>query len=160
MIFAAFFGLVLVASTPVPTFFDPPKGWIAKTPPPDAPVDFIWLSPSFGKNGNGEKLSIMSQDVAPGTTLASEVHDATDQLSQDRIIAASHAERTCHGLQAGWAFDARLPLPNGKTISQVYHLTILGNRSYSFIFTHSAKDRIEQAVRSSIESICPSGEHS
>jgi hypothetical protein len=42
----------------------------------------------------------------------------------------------------------------------VYHLTIFGNRSYSFIFTHAAKDRTEQAIQNSIESICPSGEHS
>lgn len=140
----------------LPASFVPPKGWIAKPLPADAPVDFIWLAPHFGVNGNGENLTANSHPVSADATLAAEVQRAIGEVSEDRQILSSHAEPTCHGLQAGWAFDARLPLPNGKVISQVYHLTIVDGRAYSFIFTHAAGDPIEQAISDSVQSICPS----
>lgn len=95
--------------------------------------------------------------ASASTTLDAEVHRAIGELSQEREIVNSHAELTCHGQQAGWTFDARLPLPNGKVISQVYHLTIVGAQTYGFIFTHAAGDPIDPAIRKSIQSICPSG---
>ena len=147
--------LLLAASLALPTSFVAPKGWVAKAPP--AEVSFIWLSPKFGVNGNGENLSVTTHPASASTTLDAEVHRAIGELSQEREIVNSHAELTCHGQQAGWTFDARLPLPNGKVISQVYHLTIVGARTYGFIFTHAAGDPIDPAIRKSIQSICPSG---
>jgi hypothetical protein len=115
----------------------------------------FWLAPHFGVNGNGENLSVMIRPVSAAATLDAELHHATKELSQDRMIVNSHAEPTCHDLQAGWTLDARLPLPNGKVVSQVYHLTIVDGRAYAFIFTHAAGDRIDQAIVYSIQSICP-----
>jgi hypothetical protein len=147
--------LLLGASLTLPPSFVAPKGWIAKTPPVDAPIDFIWLAPNFGVNVNGENLAVWSHPVSAGDTLDAEVHGATDEMSQDRIIANSHTEPTCHGLQPGLTFEARLPLSNGKTISQVYHLTIVAGRTYAFVFTHAAGDPIDQAIADSIQSVCP-----
>ena len=152
---ATILSLLFSVSVTLPSSFVAPKGWTAKTPPADAPIDFIWLAPRFGENGNGENLTVTSHPVAIGVTLDAEVHRAIDELSQDRVIATSHAEPTCRGLQAGWTFDARLPLPNGKVVSQVYHLAIVDRRSYAFIFTHAAGDRIDRAIIDSIQSICP-----
>lgn len=148
--------LLLGALLMLPTTFVAPRGWRAKAPPAGAPLDYIWLSPHFGVNGNGENLSVTIHPALANTTLDAEVHDAIDEMSNERIIVNSHAEPTCHGLEAGWTFDARLPLPNGKVISQVYHLTIVDGRVYAFIFTHAAGDRIDPAIGDSIQSICPS----
>ena len=147
--------LLLAAALALPVSFVAPKGWVAKAPPAEAPVSFMWLSPKFGLNGNGENLSVMTYPARAGTTLDTEVHRAIVELSQERDIVNSHAERTCHGQQAGWTFEGRLPLPNRKAISQVYHLTIVGAQAYAFIFTHAAGDPIDPAIRKSIQSICP-----
>jgi hypothetical protein len=149
--------LLLAASLALPTSFVAPKGWVAKAPPADTPVSFVWLSPKFGVNGNGENLSVMTYPASASTTLDAEVHRAIGEVSHDREIVNSHAELTCHGQQAGWTFEARLPLPNGKVIAQVYHLTIVGAQTYGFIFTHAAGNPIDPAIRQSIQSICPSG---
>ena len=100
---------------------------------------------------------MITNPASPGTTLDAEVHRAIGELSQEREIINSHAELTCHGRQAGWTFETRLPLTSGKAISQVYHLTIVGAQTYGFIFTHAAGDPIDPAIRKSIQSICPSG---
>ncbi len=149
--------LLLAASLALPTSFVAPKGWVAKPPPVEVPISFIWLSPKFGVNGNGENLSVTTHPASASTTLDEEVRGAIAELSQEREIVNSHAERTCHGQQAGWTFDGRLSLPNVKVISQVYHLTIVGAQTYAFIFTHAAGDPIDPAIRKSIQSICPSG---
>ena len=115
----------------------------------------MWLSPGFGINGNGENLALSSHPVVPGTTLDSEAQEAIREMSEDRTIDSSHAEPTCHGKQPGWTFDARLQLPNGAEISQVYHIAIVGGRAYSFVFTHKAGDPVEAAVADGIQSICP-----
>jgi hypothetical protein len=113
------------------------------------------LSPHFGVNGNGENLAVTSHPVRIGTSLASEVHDAISELSQDRSISNSRGEPTCHGNQPGWSFDVRISLPNGVTIEQIYHLAIVGGRTYAFVFTHAAGQRIDSAIAESIQSICP-----
>jgi len=69
------------------------------------------------------------------------------------MIVDSRSQSTCHGRQAGWTFDARLALPNGATISQVYHV-IVGDRAYDFVYTHKAGDPVETAVAKAIQSIC------
>jgi hypothetical protein len=130
------------------------KSWVEKKPPPDG-VDAIWLSPHFGVNGNGENLSISSHPTSSGTTLASEVRAAISTLSLDREISNSHAEPTCGGRQAGWSFDRRLPLPNGVTVEQIYHITLLNGRMYVFTFTHAAGQRVDPAIVQAIQSICP-----
>ena len=132
-----------------------PKGWTGKIPPEQV-GDYIWLSPQFGVDKNGENLLVSSHHVSAATTLDQEVHRAIDDVSQDRIIANSHSDPTCHGLQAGWAFEANLPLPNGQVVSQVYHITIVDGRAYAFIFTHLAGARVDQAIGDSIQSICSS----
>jgi hypothetical protein len=152
---AAIFLLVLGASPTLPTSFSAPKGWVAKAPPADAPVSFVWLSPQFGVNGNGENLSVMIHPAS--MTLDAEVQLAIGETSHDRQIVNSHAEPTCRGQQPGWTFDARLPLPNGKTVSQVYYLTIVDAQLYAFIFTHAAGDPVDPAINSSIQSLCPNG---
>ena len=130
--------LLLSASLTLPGSFVAPKGWVAKTPPSNGPVDFIWLSPHFGVGGNGENLSLTSRPVPAAVTLDTEVRAAIGALSKDRVIVNSHSESTCHGLQKGWTFDARLATPSGKTVSQVYHLAVVDGRAYSLIFTHLA----------------------
>ena len=147
--------LLLAASLALPMSFVAPKGWVAKALPAEAPARFIWLSPKFGVNGNGENLSVTTHPAPAGATLDAEVRRAIVELSQERDIVNSHAERTCHGQQAGWTFEGRLPLPNRKAISQVYHLTIVGAQTYGFIFTHAAGAPIDPAIRKSIQSICP-----
>jgi hypothetical protein len=147
--------LVLSAALALPPSFVPPEGWAATTPPPDAPVDYLWLSPHYGTNGNGENLAVMLHPVPPGDTLDAEVKKAIEQLALDRAVVNSHAEPTCHGLQAGWSFEVSVPLPNGKTIGQIYHLTIVGDIAYAFMFTHLVGDPIDPAVTASIQSICP-----
>jgi hypothetical protein len=47
--------------------------------------------------------------------------------------------------QAGWAFAGRMMVPNGPTIEQLYHLTILDHRVWLFVFTHKAGDRVDLA---------------
>lgn len=152
--------LFLAVSLTLPASFVAPKRWIAKSPPAGAPINFIWLSPHFGVNGDGENLSVLIYPVSAAATLDAEVHRAIKDLSQDRMIVNSHTESTCHGRQAGWTFEARLPMPNGKVVSQVYHVTIVGGRAYTFTFTHAAGDRIAQAIVNSIQSICPSNKPS
>ena len=151
--------LLLAASLTLPGSFVAPKGWVAKTPPSNGPVDFIWLSPHFGVSGNGENLSLTTRPVPADVTLDAEVRAAIRDVSKDRVIVNSHSEPTCHGLQKGWAFDARLATPSGKTVSQVYHLAVVDGRAYSLIFTHLAGHRIGQAITDSVQSICPSGKH-
>jgi hypothetical protein len=153
---AMFLPLFLSASLTLPGSFVAPKGWVAKTPPSNGPVDFIWLSPKFGVNGNGENLSLTTRQVPEAVTLDAEVRTAIGDVSRDRVIVDSHSESSCHGLQNGWTFDARLATPSGKTVSQVYHLAIVDGRAYSLIFTHLAGHRIPQAITGSIQSICPS----
>lgn len=150
--------LFLSASLTLPGSFVPPKGWVAKPPPSNGPVDFIWLSPQFGAGGNGggENLSLTTRQVPAAQTLAAEVRAATEEVSHDRTIVNSHSEPTCQGRQKGWSFDARLAMPGGKTVSQVYHLAIVDGRAYSLIFTHLAGHHIPQAITDSIQSICPS----
>jgi len=151
--------LFLSASLTLPGTFVAPKGWVAKTLPSNGPVDFIWLSPHFGVKGNGENLSLTSRPVPAAVTLDTEVRAAIGALSKDRVIVNSHSEPTCHGLQKGWTFDARLATPSGKTVSQVYHLAVVDGRAYSLIFTHLAGHPIDRAITNSIQSICPSGKH-
>jgi len=153
---AILLSLLLAASAPLPPSFAPPKGWVEKLPPPSAPVNVIWFSPHFDVNGNGENFSVTIHPAPAGSTLHAEVHRAIDELSRDRKIVDSHSEPTCRGRQDGWTFDARIPLPNGKVVSQVYHVTIVGGRVYAFIFTHAAGDRVEREITDSIQSICPS----
>ena len=151
----AVISLLLAASVSLPSSFVAPKGWIAKAMPADAPVDFMWVSPDFGIDGNGENLTLSIAPASVNATLDSEVHTAMGDLSRDRDIVNSHLQPTCHGLLPGWTFEGRLPLPNGNVISQVYHLTILDRGVYTFVFTHAASDRIEPEIRDSIQSLCP-----
>ncbi len=152
---AAILSMMLSVMQPITQSFEPPKGWVEKAPPPSG-IDFIWLSPHFGSGGNGENLTATGHDVPAGSTLASEVHAAIAELSQDRDISNSHSDPTCHGQQPGWAFAARMTLPNGLTIEQLHHLTIVDRRVWDFVFTHRAGDRVDPAIAHSIQSICPS----
>jgi hypothetical protein len=154
LIIAVLLSAVLESASIVPRSFVPPKGWTqGKNLPPDGP-DAIWLSPSFGVNGDGENLMVMSHPVALGTTVAPVAREAIRKVSEERIITGSRSEPTCHGQQAGWTFDAHLPMGNGMTISQVYHISIVRGRAYTFIFTHKAGDPIETTVSDAIQSIC------
>ncbi len=146
---------LFLSALTLPGSFVPPKGWAAETPPSNGPVDFIWLSPHFGVSGNGENISLTTRQVPAAETLDAEVRTAIDEVSRDRTIVNSHSESTCHGLQKGWTFDARLATPSGKTVSQIYHLAIVDGRAYSLIFTHLAGHHIPQAITDSIQSICP-----
>jgi hypothetical protein len=152
---AAVLSMILSVAPPLAQSFEPPKGWVAKAPPPSA-VDYIWLSPHFGSGGNGENFTATGHDVTAGSTLASEVRVAIADLSQDRDITNSHSDPTCHGQQAGWAFAARITLPNGPTIEQLYHFTIVDRQVWAFVFTHKAGDRVDPAIAHSIQSICSS----
>lgn len=154
MILAVVLSAALDSALVVPRSFVPPKGWTqGKNLPPDGP-DAVWLSPSFGVNGNGENLEVISHRVAPEATVASEARKAIQEMSSEREITDSHSEPTCHGKEPGWMFEARLPLPNGTAVSQVYHISIVGGRAYGFIFTHKAGDPIETAVTDAIQTIC------
>lgn len=147
--------VLLGSAWPVPRSFVPPKGWTqGKNLPPGAP-DAIWLPPSFGKNGNGENLAVITHRIAPGTTLASEVQEAIQEMSDGRIITGSRSEPTCQGRQPGWTFKARLAVGNGVTVSQIYHIAVVGGRAYGFIFTHKSGDPIDRSVVDAIQSICP-----
>ena len=152
---AAVLSMILSVALPFGQSFEPPQGWVAKAPPP-AGVDFVWISPHFGSGGNGENLAATGHDITAGSTLASEVRAAIAEVAQDRDIANSHSDPTCHGQQAGWAFAARMTLPNGLTIEQLHHLTIVDRRAWDFIFTHKAGDRVDPAIVRSIQSICSS----
>ncbi|HET6276502.1 MAG TPA: hypothetical protein VFE16_11285 [Candidatus Cybelea sp.] len=147
--------LFLALSPPLPASFAAPKGWVSKAPPANSPVDFIWLAPRFGVDGDGENLTVMSHPAVAGATLDAEVRRTIAELSADRRIVDSRSAPTCHGLQAGWMFDARVSLPNGKAVSQIYHVTIVDGRAYAFIFTHAAGARVDQAIADSMQSICP-----
>lgn len=150
-----FLSVLVAASLGLPAGFVPPRGWIAKPLPADAPVNFIWLSPRFGINGNGDNLTLTIHVLSTKTSLAEEKRKAVNELSHEFTIVDSHAESTCRGSQDGWTFDARLRTASGAVVSQVNHLTILDGRLYAFIYTHPAGDPIDRAVVDSIESVCP-----
>lgn len=151
---AAIVPVIPALSPPLPASFSAPKGWVEKAPPANSPVDVVWLAPHFGVDGDGENLTVMSHPAAPGATLDAEVRRTVAELSADRKIVDSHSAPTCHGLQPGWTFDARVSLANGKAVSQIYHLTIVDGRAYAFIFTHAAGARVDQAIVDSMQSIC------
>ncbi|HET7815243.1 MAG TPA: hypothetical protein VFL13_12835 [Candidatus Baltobacteraceae bacterium] len=154
MILAVLLSVVLNSAPLVPHSFVPPQGWTeGKDLPPDGP-DAIWLSPGFGKNGNGENLAVTSRPAGRQADLPSEVRAAIAELSADRDITVSRAESTCRGKLPGWRLEAKLSFPNGLTISQVYHLSLVGGRTYTFVFTHKASDAIEPAISDAIQSIC------
>lgn len=153
MMFAVLLAAALNVPPALPRSFVPPKGWTqAKNLPPGGP-DAAWVSPEYAY-GNNDNLAVTSHPVAPGTTAASEAQEAIREMSGDRVISDSHAESTCKGHLAGWTFDARLPLPDGSFISQVYHIGIIGGRAYAFVFTHKAGIAIESAITDAIQSLC------
>ena len=150
---AVLLSAVLNMPPAVPRSFVPPKGWTQGKDLPRGGPDAAWLPPDFGY-GNGDNLAVTSHPVAPGTTAESEAQEAMREMSQERIISDSHSEPTCQGHLAGWSFDARMPLPNGTTISQVYHISIVDGRAYAFVFTHKAGVAIESEIVDAIQSIC------
>ncbi|HEY1429794.1 MAG TPA: hypothetical protein VGF18_09490 [Candidatus Tumulicola sp.] len=153
---AALLSLLVSVAPALPASFAPPKGWTAKPVPSGSPVDYLWVSPHFGANGNGENLTVTSHALVAGGTLASEVHSAIADMSQDRKIVNSHSEPTCNGTQPGWSFEGRITLPDGKTIAQIYHMAIYEKRIYMFVFTHALNDPIDPSIGRSIQTICPS----
>lgn len=155
MAIAQYLAFIIAIASSVPPLFTPPSGWPAANTA-GSPFDAIWMAPKFGKTHN-EFLALTSYPLPRGRTLADEVRSAISELSDDgKTIVNSHAEPTCHGRQPGWTFDARTPLTPQLTVSQLYHVAVLGDRSYAFVFTHKAGDPIDPEITNSIQSLCAS----
>jgi hypothetical protein len=160
------FAVVVASMTPSPTptpleksvspkYFRPPKDWTKMDLPPNAPVDFDWLSPQY--RGTGENIAIFVSSVPKGTTLDSVVREATaEALDQARSIASSKPQTTCRGMQAGWTLDVRIPIGPSRSISQLQHVALKDDRLYTIMYTHTAGAPISKAVLDSMDSLCPS----
>ena len=144
---------------PSPTYMRPPVGWTSLgPPPPNAPVDYGWVSPHFrdGSPHAGDSMEAWVRPISPSSTLADEVKKATTEETQDmRTVASSQSHTTCNGTQPGWTVDFRLPLPPTPTVSQVMHLAVFRQHVYAIMFVHRADLPVDKVVQASIDSLCP-----
>ena len=147
------------AKPPNPPYMQPPAGWTSLgPPPPNAPVDYGWVSPHFrdGSPHAGDSMEAWVRPIPPNSTLAEQVKEATTAETQDgRTVAGSHSHATCNGTQPGWTIDFRLPMLQSMTISQVEHLAVFEGHVYVIQFVHRADLPVDRAVQASIDSLCP-----
>jgi hypothetical protein len=144
---------------PNPPYMQPPVGWTSlASPPPNAPIDYGWVSPHFrdGSPHAGDSMEAWVRSISPSSTLAEQVKKATTEETQDgRTVASSQSHATCNGTQPGWTIDFRLSLSPSVTISQVQHLAIFKGHLYVIMFVHRADLPIDNVVQASIDSLCP-----
>ena len=144
-----------------PTYMRPPAGWHSLgPPPPNAPIDYGWVSPHFGDGTPhaGDTLTVSVWPIPPNSTLADQVRKLTTQETQDgRTVASSHSHATCNGTQPGWTIDLRLQLGPTPTmmISQVYQIAVFKAHVYVINLTHRADLPIGGVVQASLDSLCP-----
>lgn len=144
------------ARTAGPGYLTPPKGWTKMELPPNAPVDFDWLSPRY--HGTGENIAVVVGALPDAATLDSVVRDAIAQVhEQGRSIASSRSHATCHGAQTGWTLDVRIAVAPHRFVSQIQQFAVHNNKVYTIMYTHTAGAPIDKAVRDSIDSLCPAG---
>lgn len=147
------------AKPPNPPYMQPPAGWTSLgPPPPNAPIDYGWVSPHFhdGSPHAGDSMEAWVRPIPPNSTLTEQVKEATTEETQDgRTVASSQSHATCNGTQPGWTIDFRLPLSPSVTISQVTHLAVFEGYVYGIMFVHRADLPVDNAVQASIDSLCP-----
>jgi len=138
---------------------NPPAGWTSLgPPPPNAPVDYGWVSPHFrdGSPHAGDSMEAWARPISPNSTLTEQVTEATTEETKDgRTVASSQSHATCNGTQPGWTIDFRLALSPLVTISQVEHLAVYQGYVYVIMFVHRADLPVDAAVQASIDSLCP-----
>jgi len=146
------------AEPSTPRYMHPPAGWTSLgPPPPNAPVDYGWVSPHFhdGSPHAGDSMEALVRPIPPNSTLAEQVREATaDLVSDGRTVASSRSHATCNGTQPGWTIDFRLTLPS-QTISQVEQIAVFEGHVYVINFFHRADLPVDSAVQASIDSLCP-----
>ena len=142
-----------------PPYMKPPVGWRSLgPPPPDAPIDYGWVSPHFrdGTPHAGDSMEAWVRPVPVNSTLADQVRELIADETQDRrVLASSHSHATCSGSQPGWTVDLRLALSPSITVSQVFQLAVSGGRVYVINFNHRADLPIDPSVQASLDSLCP-----
>lgn len=142
-----------------PTYMHPPTGWRSLgPPPPNAPVDYGWVSPHFrdGTPHAGDTVEASVQPIPPNSTLTEQVKVlTTSEIEDGRTVASSQSHATCNGTQPGWTIDFRLPMSPTLTISQVEHLAVFEGYLYLIVFTHRAELPVDNTVQASIDSLCP-----
>jgi hypothetical protein len=147
------------ARPPNPLYMHPPTGWSSLgPPPPNAPVDYVWVSPHFhdGSPHAGDSMEAWVVPISPTSTLTEQVREATTEETKDgRTVASSQSHATCNGTQPGWTIDFRLPMLPSVTISQVQHLAVFKGHVYVIMFVHRADLPVDNAVQASIDSLCP-----
>ena len=156
--------VVAVAASPTPRppnppYMQPPAGWTSLgPPPPNAPVDYGWVSPHFrdGSPHAGDSMEVDVQPLSANSTLTEQVKQLTIAETQDgRTVASSRSHATCKGTQPGWTIDFRLALSPSETVSQVQHLAVFDGHVYLITFVHRANLPVDNVVQASIDSLCP-----
>lgn len=147
------------ARPPNPPYMQPPAGWTSLgPPPPNAPVDYGWVSPHFrdGSPHAGDSMEAWVRPISPSSTLAEQVKEVTTEETHDgRTVASSQSHATCNGTQPGWTIDFRLSVSPSVTLSQVEHLAVFEGHVYVIQFIHRAEPPVDKAVQASIDSLCP-----
>ena len=147
------------AKPPNPPYMQPPVGRTSLgPPPPNAPVDYGWVSPHFhdGSPHAGDSMEAWVRPISPTSTLTEQVKELTTEETHDgRTVASSHSHATCNGAQPGWTIDFRLSLSPSVTISQIQHLAVFEGHVYVIQFMHRADLPVDKAVQASIDSLCP-----
>jgi hypothetical protein len=147
------------ARPPAPPYMQPPALWSSLgPPPPNAPIDYGWVSPHSGDGSPhaGDSMEAWVRPIPAASTLAEQVKEFTTEETQDgRTVARSQSHATCNGTQPGWTIDFRLPLSPSLIISQVAHIAVFERHVYVIMFVHRADLSVDDAVQASIDSLCP-----
>ncbi|HTU80658.1 MAG TPA: hypothetical protein VMF61_00925 [Candidatus Acidoferrales bacterium] len=157
---------VVVAVSPAPTakptdppYMRPPAGWTNVGPPPaSAPVDDNWVSQRLLDGGprEGDSMEVWVRPIPPNSTLVEQVKEAAaEEARRGRTVASSRSHATCDGTQPGWTIDFRLPISPTLTVSRIEHLAVYEGYVYVLTFVHRADVPVDDAVRASIDSLCP-----
>jgi hypothetical protein len=147
------------ATPPNPPYMQPPAGWTSLgPPPPNAPIDYGWVSPHFrdGTPHAGDSMAAWVRPIPANATLTEQVKEATAEETQDgRTVVSSQSHATCNGNQPGWTIEFRLSAAPSVTISQVLHLAVFERHVYAIQFMHRASLPMDKTVQASIDSLCP-----
>lgn len=142
-----------------PPYMVPPAGWHSLgQPPPNAPVDYGWVSAHSGDGTPhaGDSMVAWVRPIPADSTLADQVREVTTAETQDgRTLTSSQSHATCNGTQPSWTIDFRFVLSPSVTVSQVYQIAVFEGHVYVIIFTHRADLPVDSVVQASLDSLCP-----
>ncbi len=131
---------------------------IGATSPPNAPVDYGWVSPHFrdGTPHAGDSMEAWVRPIPANSTLADQARELTTEETQDaRTVTSSRSHATCNGTQPGWTIDFKLALSPSITVSQVYQIAVFEGHVYVITFIHRADLPVDPVVQASLDSLCP-----